>query len=49
MTKNEMLYLAERIERQQPTRMVGDKGETYLYKEDIVEIVAALRDRANRD
>ena len=41
--KTVLLYLAERIERLQPDRMVGEKGTTFLYKEDIVAIVAALR------
>jgi hypothetical protein len=42
-TREEMLALAERLERLNPDRMVGEKGTTFLYSEDVKAIVSALR------
>lgn len=35
--------LADRLERLAPSRMIGEKGTTFLYSEDISAIVAGLR------
>lgn len=43
LNANERAALAERLERLNPDQMIGEKGTTFLYSEDVAAIVAALR------
>lgn len=43
LNTNEQISLADRLERLSPDRMIGEKGTTFLYSEDVAAIVAALR------
>lgn len=42
----ELLSLAERLEWMNPDHMIGEKGTTFLYSEDIKAMVIAMRSHA---